>query len=240
MRVRATAVALTSAAALSACGGDDDGSLPVAAEHVELDPSGMTTQIDNPFWPMTPGARWVYRERGVDGSEQRVVVTVTGRTREVMGITALVVHDLVTEDGAAVEDTYDWYAQDDDGNVWYLGEDTKEYENGKVTSTEGSWEAGVDGAEPGIAIPAEPEPGLGYRQEYKANVAEDRATVLGTDERVSVQAGSWKHALLTKDSTPLEPDVVEYKLYAPGVGPVLALDVSGGSSREELVRYSIP
>jgi hypothetical protein len=147
-----------------------------------------------------------------------------------------VVHDRVsTADGAVVEDTRDWYAQDADGNVWYLGEETAEYENGQVVSTEGSWEAGVDGAQPGILLPGDPEPGLAYRQEYLADEAEDEAVVLSVDERVEVGLGAWTGVLLTRDTTRLEPDVAELKFYAPGVGPVLALQISGGQGREELV-----
>jgi hypothetical protein len=198
-------------------------------------PSEFTTRIDNPYWPMSPGTRWVFRETDVEGNEQRVVVEVTRRTRAVMGIEARVVHDRVTEHGRIVEDTYDWYAQDSDGNVWYLGEDTKEFEEGKVVSTAGSWEAGVDGAHPGIAMPAEPEVGMSYRQELYAGKAEDAASVLSVEERAETPAGSFDDVLMTKDFTPLEPDVLEYKFYARGVGPIAALGVSGGIGREELV-----
>ena len=222
------------------CGGSDSRGLPTRDEVVDLDPARFTTVIDNPYWPMPAGARWVYRETSEDGGEQRVEVTVTDETRRVMGIEARVVHDVVTEDGAVVEDTYDWYAQDADGNVWYFGEDTKEYEAGKVVTTAGSWEAGVDGAQPGVIVPASPEPGLTYRQEYYAGEAEDAATVLSVDERAQVPAGSFEGLLLTKDYTPLDPEILEYKLYAPGVGPVLVLAISGRGGREELVEYELP
>ena len=121
--------------------------LPRGSEKVSIDPATFTTRIDNPWWPMRPGSRWLYRETDADGTSQRVVVTVGRQTRRIAnGVTARVVHDVVTEDGRPVEVTEDWYAQDACGNLWYLGEDTKEYENGKVVSTKGSWEAGVDGA----------------------------------------------------------------------------------------------
>jgi hypothetical protein len=212
--------------------------LPKGSEPVRLDPARFTTQIDNPYWPMTPGSRWVYREKA-DGEVQRVEVTVTDRTRSIMGIGARVVHDRVTleNDGSLVEDTYDWYAQDDKGNVWYLGEDTKEYENGKVSSTEGSWEAGVDGAQPGILLPASPEPGLSYRQEYYEGEAEDAAQVLSVDERAKVPFGAFEDVLQTKDFTPLQPEILEHKYYARGVGPVLVIGVKGGAAREELLRF---
>ncbi len=231
--------ALAAALLLAGCGGDQ-ASLPTGSESVSLDPAELTTEIDNPYWPMAPGTRWVYRETDAEGNEQRVVVTVTNETREVMGIEARVVHDLVTEDGVLVEDTYDWYAQDADGNVWYLGEETKEYEHGKVVSTDGAWEAGVDGAQAGIAIPAAPEVGLTYRQEYYAGEAEDAATVLSLDEQVEAPLGSYTDVLMTKDYTPLHPEILEYKFYARGIGPVVVLGVSGGIGREELLAHTLP
>jgi hypothetical protein len=152
------------------------------------------------------------------------------------GIEARVVHDVVTtDDGAVVEDTRDWYAQDADGNIWYLGEETAEYEDGQIVSTEGSWEAGLDGAQPGILVPADPEPGLAYRQEYLADEAEDEAVVLSVEEQVEVGPARWTGVLMTRDTTPLEPEIAELKFYAPDVGPVLVLQISGGQSREELV-----
>jgi hypothetical protein len=209
----------------------------MGSEAVRLDPADFVAEIDNPYWPMQPGSRWVYRETE-RGSVQRVEVTVTDETKVVDGITTTVVHDVVTEDGEPVEDTYDWYAQDRDGNVWYLGEATEEYEDGKVVSTEGSWEAGVDGAQAGVIVPATPEVGMTYRQEYAEGEAEDTATVLSVSERAEVPFGSFEDVLLTKDSTPLEPAILEYKLYARGIGPVLVLGVSGGSSREELIEHT--
>jgi hypothetical protein len=218
---------------LAGCGGSDSRSLPQGSEPANLDAGDFVDRIDNAYWPMAPGNKWVYREDGA-----RVEVTVTDQTKEILGIQAAVVHDVVTEDGELVEDTYDWYAQDKDGNVWYLGEETKEYEDGKVKSTEGSWEAGVDGAEAGILVPGEPEVGMRYRQEYYEGEAEDRAEILSLDERLEVPFGSFDGVLKTKDTTPLEPDVVEHKFYAKDVGPVLAIAVSGGGGREELLRFT--
>jgi hypothetical protein len=211
--------------------------LPKASQPVKLDPAQFTTEIDNPYWPMAPGNRWLYRETD-KGEVQRVEVVVTGQTKTIMGIQARVIHDQVTAgDGALVEDTLDWYAQDAKGNIWYLGEDTKEYENGKVTSTEGSWQAGVHGAQPGILLPADPRPGLAYRQEYLKGQAEDAATVLSLDMRAKVPFGTFDHVLVTEDVTPLQPEVVEHKFYARGVGPVLSINVKGGAGREELLRF---
>jgi hypothetical protein len=247
-------VLLLAALVITACGGGasggEDGAderrgdtagagLPQGSEPVELSPAEFTTDIDNPYWPMQPGSRWAYRERGGEGGPQRVVVTVTGRTKRIAnGIKARVVRDVVSRDGQPVEVTSDWYAQDAAGNLWYLGESTAEYEKGKVVSTAGSWEAGVDGAQPGIVLPANLRPGLVYRQEYYAGQAEDRAKVLSVEEQVQVPFGHFSGAVLTKDETPLEPRVVEYKLYAPGVGPVLTLDVSGEAGREELTEFT--
>jgi hypothetical protein len=210
--------------------------LPQKDEPFELDPADFEDTIDNPYWPMTAGSRWVYRETDAGGTVQQVVVTVTDRTKTIDGIRATVVRDTVTEDGELVEDTFDWFAQDRWGNVWYLGEATREYDGGEV-STAGSWEAGVDGALAGVVVPAHPEPGLAYRQEFYAGEAEDEAVVLSVDEQAEVPQGSHEGVLMTKDLNPLEPGLVEHKFYARGVGPVLAITVSGGASREELLSF---
>jgi len=214
--------------------------LPQGSEPVTLDPTDFVDRIDHPYWPMAPGTRWVYRESDTKGNAQKVKVTVTDRTREILGIQATVVHDKVTEDGELIENTFDWYAQDACGNVWYMGENTKEYENGEVVTTAGSWEAGVDGAQPGVIMPADPQVGMTYRQEYYAGEAEDAAEVLSLDEQAQVPFGHFSDVLLTKDFTPLAPKVLEYKLYALGVGPVLVVGVSGGSDREELLEFHLP
>lgn len=227
---------------MSGCGSDDDSpngttqpgsgdgrsSLPQGSEPVNLDPGDFTTEIDNPYWPMARGSRWTYRSE-----DERVVVTVTNKQKTVDGIEAIVVNDTVTDNqGDLVEVTDDWYAQDSEGNVWYLGEDVKDYKDGKVVSTGGSWEHGVEGAYAGVIMPAQPEPGLSYRQEYYEGEAEDRGKVLSLEEKVTVPAGTFENCLETEDTTPLEPDVVEHKYYARGVGPVL----TGG--REKLVRFT--
>jgi hypothetical protein len=212
--------------------------LPRGSEHAVLDPAAFTSRITNPWFPMRPGARWTYRETDAAGVRQRVVVTATRRTRRIAnGVTARVVRDVVTEGGEPVEVTEDWYAQDRRGNVWYLGEDTAEYEHGEVVSREGSWEAGVAGAEAGVIMPARPRRGLRYRQEYYAGHAEDRARIVSRREQAGVPYGHFRDVLMTREDNPLEPRVLEFKFYARGVGPVLAVSVSGGSDREELVRY---
>ena len=212
--------------------------LPQGGDTVVLDPADFVDRIDNPFLPMPPGAAWTYRETDPEGSRQRVHVSVTSRTRSILGIDAVVVHDKVTARGELVENTFDWYAQDACGNVWYLGENTKEYEDGVVVSTAGSWEAGVDGAQAGVIMPANPQVGLAYRQEYLAGEAEDAAEILSLDEQAQVPFGHFRDAVLVKEFTPLHPRVLEYKLYAKGVGMVLAIAISGGSDREELMRMT--
>jgi hypothetical protein len=244
-QIAATLVVPVAALAVAACGRDDDDGadsgrrLPQGSEKVDLNPADFTTRIDNPYWPMKPGSRWVYRETDSEGTEQRVVVTVTPKTKRIAnGVEARVVRDVVTEDGEPVEVTDDWYAQDKEGNIWYLGEATTEYENGEPGSTAGSFEAGRDGAQPGIIMPAEPKPGMTYRQEYHRGEAEDKGAIVSLDEQAEVPAGHYPNVLMTKDLNPLEPKVLEYKFYARGVGPVLAVSVSGGSDREDLVSFS--
>lgn len=183
------------------------------------DPADFVTKIDNPWMPWQPGSRWVYTGSSEDGPE-RTVVTVTDRTKVVAGIEAVVVHDVVYRNGVLLEDTYDWYAQDREGNVWYLGEQTKEYD-GKKVDTHGSWEAGVDGAVAGIAMLASPTPGDAYYQEYYKGEAEDQARVLSLNASAVVPYGRVSPLLKTRDFTQLEPAAAEHKYYAKGVGVVL-------------------
>jgi hypothetical protein len=212
--------------------------LPHGGEPVNLDPAHFTTKIDNPYLPLRPGSRWVYRATDSEGGRSRVVVTVTHHTKLIAnGIRARVVRDVATEGGKLAEATNDWYAQDRAGNVWYLGEDTTVYENGKPKSTEGSFEAGVDGAQAGVAMPAHPRVGQHYRQEFYKGHAEDRARVMSLRQMAEAPFGFFRRTLMTAETSPVEPRVLEYKFYARGVGQVLAVDVSGGSDREELVRY---
>jgi hypothetical protein len=240
--IRPIAVAIA-VLALAACGGgsksksSSSSGLPQGTKPVKLDPADFTTNIDNAYWPMRPGSHWVYREVE-NGEAQRVDVTVTNRTKTLAGIEARVVHDRVSRNGETLEDTYDWYAQDSKGNLWYLGEDTAEYENGKLKTKEGSWATGVDGAEPGIVVAAHPKQGMTYREEYYAGHAEDGAEVLGVNSQVQVPFGRFKNAMLTRNFSTIEPTVEEMKLYAKGVGPVMELLVSGGSGRTELLSYT--
>jgi hypothetical protein len=214
----------------------DPSALPTGGQQVELDPADFRPTSDHPYFPIEPGQRWTYREVDPDGTVVQVVVTVSSQTKLLAnGVEAAIVRDTAYEDGVPIEDTKDWFAQDADGNVWYLGEDTAEFEDGELVSREGSFEAGIDGALPGIIMPADPAIGMTYRQEYYAGEAEDNGAVLALDQQAEVPAGHYDDVLLTADTIALEPEVLEYKLYAPGIGLVLAQDISGGSGREELV-----
>ena len=195
-----------------------------------IDPADFVAGIDNPFFPLTPGTTLVYRS-----GDERIDVTVTPYTREVMGVTTVVVHDRVLADGALKEDTFDWYAQDRWGNVWYFGEETTEYEDGKPVSTAGSWEGGVDGAQPGIVMLADPRIGDRYRQEFYAGEAEDMARVISLDGVADVTAGTYAGLVVTEDTTPLDPSLVEHKSYARGIGVVYEKDIKGGGDIVELV-----
>ncbi len=180
-----------------------------------IDPAAFTTTIDNEYFPMKPGTTFVY-----EGGAQRGEMTVTSDTKKVMGVQCVVVDHREWEGGKLIERTYDWFAQDKKGTVWYFGEDTKEYENGKVVSTKGSWEAGVDGAKPGIIMPADPKVGQSYRQEYYPGEAMDMAKVLSLNASVTVPYGSFDRALETREWTPLQPGFSEKKYYVRGVGPL--------------------
>ena len=202
-----------------------------------IDPNDFVDTVDNQYNPLTPGTTFFY-EGTADGIPMTEEVNVTHDTKVIMGVTTIVVRDRAFEDGNLVEDTNDWYAQDNIGNVWYFGEDAKQYENGVLIGTEGSWEAGINGALPGIVMEAFPHSGDSYRQEFAEGVAEDRAKVLSRNARVTVPYGSFKHCVKTKDYSLLEPDVVEHKFFAPGIGFVLSVMVKGGEERVELVNIT--
>lgn len=199
---------------------------PAEAYAPQIDPRHFSTTINNPYLPLVPGARMVYRGTG-DEAGEKTTVKVTDETEVIIGVECVVVRDTVTRDGEIIEDTIDWYAQDDRGNVWYFGEDTKSFQDGQV-STEGSWKAGIDGAQPGIVMLAHPRFGDRYRQEFSPGVAEDRARVLSVNASGSVPYGSFDEMVKTLDFTALDPSSVEHKYYARGVG--LVLEVSHGTT----------
>jgi hypothetical protein len=191
---------------------------------VTIDAADFVATIDNPFMPLKPGTTFTF-----NGAEH-VEVTVTEKTKTIVGVPATVVRDKVFDGSALVEDTLDWYAQDRAGNVWYLGEQTAEYRDGKVVSRAGSWEAGVDGAQPGILMLADPKVGDVYRQEYLAGEAEDMAEITATDGgSITVPFGTFDNILVTEEWTPLEPGVRERKTYVRGIGVVETREIKGGS-----------
>jgi hypothetical protein len=204
-----------------------------------VEATDFVSSVDNPYFPLVPGTTLVYRGQS-DGEREVVTIEVTREMKEILGVTCVVVKDTVEIAGEIHELTFDWYAQDVDGNVWYMGEDSKEYEDGKVSSTEGSWEAGVDGALPGVIMPANPEVGLAYTQEHYAGEAEDKGKVVALHRTVSVPYGSFDEVLVTEDWTPLEPRFLEHKHYAPGIGVVFEELVKGGDGAIRLVEVRRP
>lgn len=192
--------------------------------------------IDNPYYPLIPGTTFEYRTETPDGVETNTV-EVTRETKTILGVTATVVHDRVFLEGDLTEDTFDWFAQDIAGNVWYLGEQSCEVENGQCVSTGGSWEAGVGGAQPGVVMWANPgaQKGTTYRQELLAGEAEDVAKVIGLNAKVDTPYGSFTGCLETMEWSPLETASREHKFYCPGTGLVLELAPSSGHERSELV-----
>jgi hypothetical protein len=199
--------------------------------------TGFTANVANPWFPLRPGS--VYWYRGVkDGEPSKEVMTVTHRTKTIDGATCVVVSDLLYIRGKLEERTEDYYTQDAKGNVWYFGEKTAELdEHGNVKNTSGSWMAGVDGAKPGIFMFVHPRPGDSARQEYLKGEAEDHFQVVAIGVTATVPFKAFRGAMLTKEWTPLEPDVIDHKFYARGIGTVLEQTVKGGDERNELVSF---
>ena len=214
---------------------------PQSSEPSNLNPADFTTNIDNAYWPMPVGAEWHVHVTNPQGESLQETITVLDQTKRIAdGVTARVVRDIVYDRGKPTEITDDWYAQDADGNIWYFGENTAEIDPGTgKRDSSGSFEAGQNGADAGIAMPAQPYAGETYREEYYKGHAEDRSTVIALNQQVEAPAGHFTGAILTDDHSPLEPTVSEYKLYAKGVGPVVAVSVSGEAEREDLVSYTL-
>jgi hypothetical protein len=196
-------------------------------------PASFVSQIDNPYLPLKPGAVLTYKGK-VDSKAATDVFTVTDQTKMILGTATTVVHDQVFVKGELVEDTFDWFAQDASGNVWYFGEDTKELENGRVVSTEGSWEAGVDNARAGIFMPADPQVGQVFKQEDARNVAEDCTKIVDLHAPVKTPFVSSDDALKTEEFSLLEPGVLDNKYYVRGIGLVREQTTVGGSDFFEL------
>jgi hypothetical protein len=203
-------------------------------------PGDFVGRVDNPWFPLLPGTTFVYR--GVkDGKTARDVVTVTHATRTIQGVRSTAVADRLYLAGRLEERTTDWYAQDRRGNVWYFGEATAELDRaGHVTSTEGSWLAGRNGAKAGIYMTARPTVGQSRLQEYYKGHAEDHFAVVSLRARVSVPYTTSSRALLTKEWTPLEPGTLDHKYYVRGIGNVKEVTVKGPLERSELVSVHRP
>ena len=230
LSARLAVAAVATSLALTGCGSASEPYPPTGVDQLviptpSLDRADFRKRIDNPWLPLEPGNEWDYRATS-GGELTRIEVSVLDETREVQGVTATVVRETVVSGrGRPVGETVGWYAQDDDGNVWHVGQ-------------EGAWEAGVDGAEAGLAMPARPRVGDGYLREYAEGVAEGRAMVLSLDGSASVPYGDLTGLLETEVSTPLTPGVVERELYARGIGLVRVQTVAGGDELVELVAFS--
>jgi hypothetical protein len=204
----------------------------------KLDPASFAAVIDNPFMPFRVGSHWRYLGKAA-GETETIDVTVTGNRRTILGISTFEVRDTVTVGGKLAEDTYDWYAQDSAGNVWYFGEAVTDYESGRPLVSPGSWEAGVDGGLPGIVMPAKPVVGSAYRQEFLAGKAEDMVKILRVGGSLKVKAASSTDVVTTQDWTPLDAKTVEEKSYARGIGKVHETKTAGGKATVELVDYKL-
>ncbi len=208
---------------------------------VNLTPADFVAQIDNPYLPLFPGTKWVYEATLEDGTKERNEIEVLVEPRTVNSVSATVVYDVVYVDTVIVEATYDWYAQDKDGNVWYLGEAVDNYQDGKLSDHAGSWEWGVKGALPGVIMWATPAEHLNeaYYQEYFVGEAEDQGQVLRVDEKITVPYASFENVVKTYDFSALDSDLQENKFYASGVGVIKEVDLKTGEE-VVLIEFSVP
>ena len=210
--------------------------LPMA-HHPEIDPDGFVAEVTNELFPLIPGTVWIYREVTEEGVFDTEIEVLTGK-RRFSGIHCTPVVSTVTNDGEPVEQTIEWFAQDIEGNVWLFGEFSREYLNAQIIEIE-TWTTGREGAKPGIIMPANPAVGDFFRQGLAIDVSEDTATIVGSGETLQVPAGEFRDVWISIDESPLEPDDIEEKYYAPGVGMVLELDLVTGD-RMELVEVRLP
>ena len=248
--IKRTATVLTMIAALattavawagpvSASSSQDDDDLPRFGPGNQYRPvieaKDFSANVTNRWLPLEPRTTLTY-EGTKDGQPARNIFHVTSRTTVIDGVTCRVVFDRLFLNGRLAERTFDYYAQDDDGNVWYFGEDTVTLDdNGNLTDTEGSFRAGVDGAEPGVFMQADPDVGRRFRQEWYQGHAEDQFKVVGRATRVTVPYGSFQRALKTEERTDLEPTVLDNKYYVRGIGEVAEVSVRGPLEKLELV-----
>ena len=237
IRTAAFTIALFVLLLASAVAGKKEADDASARYHPTIDAAGFSAVVNNPYFTLTPGTTYTYKGQGREGTEINKVM-VTDQTKQVMGVTTRVVWDRVWLNEQLIEETYDWYAQDREGNVWYFGEDSKEHKKGKVVSTKGSWEAGVKGAQPGIVMQANPQPGEPYRQEYRKGEAEDMGQVMSVNETVKVPAGSFTDCVKTKDWSALQSGGVEHKYYSKEIGNVVLETEHGDRKRVELTEVT--
>jgi hypothetical protein len=210
-------------------------SLASSSSTPAVDPSNFVRHVTNPFFPLKPGTELVYR--GIkDGGTQVDRVFVTFKTKSILGVQATEVRDVARHGSTLLEQTRDWFAQDREGNVWYFGERTAAFSRNGHVSHEGSWQAGVDGATPGIVMEANPQAPDGYRQELYRGHAMDQAWILRRGGTIDVPFGHLDHILVTMEWTPLEPSVIDKKIYARGIGIVREVAVAGDLETAELIR----
>ncbi len=234
MKKNIAAMTLSMGLILMACEKEDDDRVMDVNYNPVINPENFNSEVTNTYFPLDPGKTYTFSAQTPDGLET-VVVTVLSETKQVAGVTCTVVRDVVSVDGVMIEDTYDWYAQDDEGNVWYFGEDVSNYENGVLQDKDGSFEAGIGGAKPGIVMMANPVLELPYRQEYSFNVAEDWGKVVAMGLTTTTPFGTFNNCIKTADWNALEPDApLEYKYYAPGIGNVKE-EAEDGSEVLELI-----
>jgi hypothetical protein len=230
----ATGISLLAGCGSSPSSASNPDSMPSYSS--KIDPTSFTDRITNPYFPLKRGT-YIYNGTK-DGAPLHIEVKVTAQRKSVMGVSMVEIHDSAFVNGKIDEDTRDWYAQDAQGSVWYFGEDTKELNpNGAVLNTKGTWLAGVDGAQPGIVMPAHPTAGAIYQQEHAKGVAEDMIKILRTDASATTPAGSYRDVVETEDTNPLEPNKLEHKSFAPGVGFVGSDMMRGGAERIRLTQF---
>jgi hypothetical protein len=207
---------------------------PGASYHPTINPANFSPNVTNPYFPLPPGHTYIYT--GVDGTHPSSdIFEPSLRTKVIDGVRTRIVNDRVVKGGRVTERTSDYYAQDRCGNVWYFGEDTAELDkHGHVTSTEGSFHSGVDGAQPGVYIQRHPQIGRKFRQEWYAGHAEDVYQAVSTNVSRKVPYGSFHHGLLTKETNALEPGIVDHKIYGVHVGSIVENTVKGATERIEL------
>ena len=240
MRFRPSVAIGAAVLALAGCSGGSSGN-PLSTRTITATPpvvsANFSATVDNPWFPLHPGDKWIYAGRE-DGDRTRDVVVVTDRTKTIAGVQCVVVLDDVYTNGRLSETTHDYYAQDKKGNVWYFGEDTAELDkHGRVKSREGTWLTGRDGARPGIVMQAHPKVGLSYVQEHYAGHAEDHARIVAIGKRIKTPAVTSRNVLVTLEWTPLEPKVREHKYYVRGYGQVKEEVFRGGHEMSSLVSY---